>query len=79
MNLGSRSLRRPSNGLRKTATKSEFEVSGAKSPTKMLYSFWYCCCGIDTVPLVVEKAEVMSEQGIDEAKFIKKGLLELGI
>lgn len=39
INLGSLSFRKPRTGFRKTATKSELEVSGARSPTKMLYSF----------------------------------------
>ncbi len=43
INLGSLSLRSPRTGLRKTATKSELDVSGAKSPTNMLYSLGYCC------------------------------------
>ena len=45
INLGSRSLRRPRTGLRKTATRSELEASGARSPTKIEYSF-----GNDCVP-----------------------------
>ena len=39
MYLGTLSFLSPRMGFRKTATRSELEVSGAKSPTKMLYSF----------------------------------------
>jgi hypothetical protein len=39
MNFGARSFLSPRTGFLKTATRSELDVSGARSPTKMLYSF----------------------------------------
>ena len=80
INLGSLSLRRPSTGLRNTATKSELEVSGAKSPTKMLYSLGYCCTPVACAPFVAENCVDIEEVGaIEEAQFITKGFAELGI
>ena len=80
INLGSLSLRRPSTGLRNTATKSELEVSGAKSPTKMLYSLGYCCTPVACAPFVAGKGVYMGEVGPkEEAQFMTKGFAELGM
>lgn len=78
MNLGSRSFLKPSTGFRKTATRSELEVSGARSPTKILYSLGYCCCAGDKTTPGVETADVI-ELGMEDAQSSTKGLLELGI
>ena len=82
INLGSLSFLSPSMGLRNTATRSELDVSGAKSPTKILYSLGYCCCAVaggwDPTPAgnAFDKgdAEVTAD-----AQFMTKGLDELGI
>ena len=80
INLGSLSLRRPSTGLRNTATKSELDVSGAKSPTNMLYSLGYCCAAVACTPFVTEKGAEMGEAcPTEEAQFMTKGFAELGI
>ncbi len=80
MKRGSLSFLNPRTGLRKTATRSEFETSGAKSPTKMLYSFGYCgfwAPGMEIVgPLNgTDKGAV----GTDDAQLRVNGFDELGI
>ena len=80
INLGSLSLRRPSTGLRNTATRSELDVSGARSPTKMLYSFGYCCAPAVCAPFGAEKVVDTGEAGaMEEVQFITKGFAELGM
>lgn len=80
INFGSLSLRRPSTGLRNTATKSELEVSGARSPTKMLYSLGYCCTPVACAPFVAEKGEYIGEVGpTEDAQFMTKGFAEFGM
>lgn len=78
MNLGSRSFRKPRTGFRNTATRSELDVSGARSPTKILYSFGYCCCAGDATTPAVGRAGVIG-LGIEDAQLSTNGLLELGI
>jgi hypothetical protein len=76
MNFGSLSFRSPRTGLRKTATRSELDVSGARSPTKILYSFGYCC---ETDIAVRAEGIEDTGEGTEEAQLRMKGLLELGI
>lgn len=83
MYFGSRSFLSPRTGLRKTATRSELDVSGARSPTKMLYSFWNCCC-CGVVPGGYAGAEnagefELADVGTELAQLRTKGLDELGI
>ena len=78
MNLGSRSFRKPRTGFRNTATRSELDVSGARSPTNILYSLGYCWCTGDMTAPGVERADVI-EPGIDDAQLSTNGLVELGI
>jgi hypothetical protein len=77
MNFGSLSFLNPKTGFRNTATKSEFDVSGARSPTNILYSFGYCCCAPGT-KLPGEEV-VGGRDGSDAANLTLNGLLELGI
>ena len=83
MNRGSRSFRRPRTGLRKTATRSEFDTSGARSPTKILYSLVKlggCCCWVDCwVGVVIGSDRVGGDAGTEEAQLKTKGLVELGM
>lgn len=80
MKRGSRSLRNPRTGLRKTATRSELDTSGARSPTKMLYSFGYC--GFWPLGRVTDWPGTgggTDAEGTDDAQLSENGLLELGI
>lgn len=81
MNFGALSFLNPSTGFRNTATRSEFDVSGAKSPTKMLYSFcWFgllCATGMADVGAVY--VGVAGAGAGDDAQFRTKDLLEFGI
>lgn len=80
MNLGSLSFRRPRTGLRNTATRSELDVSGAKSPTKMLYSFGYCCPPLVYVAALGGNVADVGEADVTEdAQFKTKGFDELGM
>lgn len=79
MNLGSRSFRRPRTGFRNTATRSELDVSGARSPTNMLYSFGNCGCAVGTITPAVWKEGVIEPVGAEEAQLRTKGLFEFGI
>ena len=77
---GSLSFLKPRTGLRKTATRSELDTSGAKSPTKMLYSFGYCgfwAPGIEIVGAL--KGTDKGAVGTEDAQFIVKGFDEFGI
>jgi hypothetical protein len=80
MKRGSLSLRKPSTGFRKTATRSELDTSGAKSPTKMLYSLGYCGFWAPGIEMVVpENGTETGAVGIEDAQFMVNGLEELGI
>lgn len=78
MSLGSRSLRSPSTGFLKTATRSELDVSGAKSPTKMLNSLGYC--GAPGMLGAWKDAEIgVDAEGTVDAQLKTKGLDEFGM
>ena len=60
------------------------DVSGARSPTKMLYSLGYCCCADGAyIPLLETKAAGMGDEEdaelTEEAQLSTKGFDELGI
>lgn len=78
MNFGSRSLRSPRTGFRKTATRSELDVSGARSPTNMLYSFGYIWGLFGTDAGNAEDTGVL-EAGMEDAQLRTNGLVELGM
>lgn len=80
INFGSLSFLSPRTGLRNTATRSELDASGARSPTKILYSFWYCCaCWVFGSAVGITGYEIGDAEGTLDAQFITKGLEELGI
>jgi hypothetical protein len=80
INLGSLSFRSPKTGLRKTATRSELEVSGARSPTKMLYSLGYCCKDpVEAAALDGKEVDMGETDGTEDAQLRTKGFAELGM
>lgn len=80
INLGSLSFRRPNTGLRKTATRSELEVSGARSPTKILYSLGYCCRDpVEAAALEGKGADMGETDGTEDAQLRTKGFAEFGM
>ena len=80
MNRGSLSFLKPRTGLRKTATRSELETSGARSPTKMLYSLGYCGFWAPGMEMVgAASGAGTGAVGTEEAQFMVNGFDELGM
>ena len=72
MKRDSRSLHRLRTGLRKTATRSELDTTGARWPTKMLYSFGgcgFCTPVMDMIWLPGALLAGRVTEGMDDTQF----------